>query len=230
MRALIRLRLLLPAFLAIAVFVWKAPHLGLLARVAAGDLDGKPVPVSEFTPGQWSEGSVALPVGLLVVDIPRALASTLAEQTNAEGIRLKGEGLTCWLSSPRREPARVEVYGDIPGRVLCPGGDEAASVAAAWRDLSFWMDAKQVRSLAARLAVKSFCAMPAERVEVVRTGSVIGLLVLRHLSDGRTSLNFDYSSPDGSMRGLAVFMVDEGSATAMNLARALVSSMRLTHG
>jgi hypothetical protein len=235
MGILLRLRLFLPVLLATVVGLWKAPHLGLLAGVARGDLDGTAVPVAAFTPERFQEDTAPMAIGLFTINVPRTMTRLCEALDDTECVLVEGKELklAIWCSCPQN-PASIE-DSDGPSRgPICPGQDEVALTAAAYaagsRDLSFRMSAEQVQSLQSLLKAKTRLALSADRVEVVRTKDVKGLLLSRRLADGRVALSFECYSLDGRTRGLAMFLVDEDSAPAMRLARAVVSSMRVAHG
>ncbi len=230
-----RVRPLLPALMGLAIFAWKTPHVGLFARIACGDIGGDSVPVTEFAPEKFQEETVALQAGALILDAPRGMIDRVRVHAPSEGVALRTEGLAGLLLRPQRQDvAQSEDEHDSAHRSSHPGGDEVALTAAAYatssQEFSFGMSEVQVESLEALLKAKRLLTIPAERVEIVRTKDVKGLLLFQRIADGRTTLTFDYSSPDGRMRGLAVLLVDERSGPAMTLARALLSSLRFDCG
>jgi hypothetical protein len=235
MRILTRRRLVVPAFLGMSLFLWKTPHIALLARAARGDFAGAAVPVTDFTPAGLDGETVPLRVGLLTVSVPRTVFDVTPEPASTESLRLHGEGFGGWLAPPStHSPGEPEDRDCLPRGSSRLGGDAVEVAAAAYRasprDLSLRMSTEQVRSLEMLLKAKAALTLPAERVEVVRTKDVKGLLLFRTLADGRTAMIFEYSSTTGRAAGQAIFLVDGQSGPAMDLARAVVSSLSLERG
>jgi len=153
------LRLLLLTFVGTAVFLWKAPHVGLLARVARGDFAGASVPVTVFVIERFPEPTVCLRLGPLTINVPPDMIGTDGGHNGHENVSFEREGFLCLLLSPRRlDPAQMEDRDDWSRRLACFGGDEVALTVAAYQaspcDLSFGMTAAQVQSLETRLEAR----------------------------------------------------------------------------
>jgi len=71
-----------------------------------------------------------------------------------------------------------------------------------------------------------YLSLFAERIEVVRSESLCGLLVMWGLAD-QPRMRLEYFTPDRRTRGTLLITLGASTPEAMDMARAIVSSLRV---
>lgn len=203
----------------------KVPHLRLAARLASGEVDGSAIRVTESAPVRFEGETVPVRCGELVFEVPRNSSIEPASPDAPTYIRLEVAGLKCQVFRPR--PA-TSVDGELPAA----WGEEiirrrAAICRASGQELSFWMSATAAQALEDRLEVRPLYCLGAEQVEIVRGGSLSGLLLI-WTNEGRPRMAFEYLSADERIEGDVIMLsADRDRERAVRTARQLVSSFRL---
>ena len=229
-RALMSMSLPAMALTLLGGLTWKSPHLNLLGRIASGDLQAQAVPVTEMPAPQRREAMVPVLLHSLVLDVPRTLVPSIVCSEDNRQMRAEDDRLRCFLFAP--EPHLLPDVRATAGAMQAhlPPGEvavRAAAYRASTRELSFWMSIQEVCRLEALLECRLSIFPDTERVEVVQTDHVRGLLAFRN--DGAdTRILFDYFSPDERLGGMVIFSVPSGDEPAIDRVRAIAASFRIT--
>lgn len=210
------------------VVLLKLPHVLLAASLLSGQLHGQPTPVVDMPPLEFPTQTRLLPCGDLRLEVPVETSVEPQPPDELYGLRLKLNGLECRIPPPRhqsdeQETEEINWNTEFNRR----GIDWQASVCAtSIEDFSFWMSPPQVESLRQQLEAKMYLSLFAERIEVVRNGSLCGLLLMWGLND-RPRMILEYFTPDHRISGGMLISLDAATPEAMDTARAIVSSLRV---
>ncbi len=217
----------------------KAPQLGLRAEVAAGRLAWHAVPVAAFTPGRFDGPTASIQLGAASLKIPRASLPRPDSQD--------------WENYANDHILRVRI-----GQVILVAWAPAADALPCYRDLldprynmdgvppdivgliaaAYTADARHVSLLASRgegcrlrqlLNVRQALRRDVESAEILRSDTIKGVLTTRICDDGDRILVFEYYSLDEALCGSAMLIVKPGGPQDVELARALVGSIRLPY-
>jgi len=207
----------------------RMPHAQLAAELASGEIDGAPIPITDFVPVPFKAGTAPVRCGEVVLWVPQG---TKVEPASLEAmyVRLETDGVRCSLCVPRR---RMEGEADLPASTSSwwADGEEALArrveICASHTDgLSFWTSPAKVDAIRERLALRALLCMGAQHVEIVRNDTLLGLLLIRRF-DGRVCMVLDYFSKDNRVQGQVILQADSGAPEAEPLARAIISSLRI---
>ncbi|HOW72776.1 MAG TPA: hypothetical protein PKY77_19420 [Phycisphaerae bacterium] len=205
----------------------KMPYLRLTFQLASGELDGRPVEVTEFASVSFNEPTIEVQCGDLAFEVPARAQVDYKPAGELVGVSVEVDGLMFGAAPPREE--RPGDGLSSPKWEAWGGGEIDRRVAvcrSSGRELSFWMSAAEVDELEARLAERRFICLRADRVEVLR-GETLSGLFLSWPGDGRTCLVFEYVTPDGKTGGSAWFVLQPLSERSLALARAIIGSFHL---
>jgi len=210
------------------VVLLRLPHLLLAAGLASGQIDGRQIPIVNMTPLSFAAQTRVLPCGNLRLEVPDDAIIEPQPPDESCGFHLKLRGLECRVPPPRYQPDEQDTgTTDWSAELDRYGIDWQASVcAASSEDFSFWMSSRQAESLRQRLQAKMYLSLFAERIEVVRSESLCGLLVMWGLAD-QPRMRLEYFTPDRRTRGTLLITLGASTPEAMDMARAIVSSLRV---
>lgn len=201
----------------------KMPYVRLASSQASAELDGRSIKVEEFASAPFDEPTVRVRCGDLAFDVPARAQIDYKYADDLICVSVEIDGLMCRTAPPREVPSISTRWkdwglGEIDRRVaVCKSSRE---------ELSFWMSPAEVDDLEARLAERQFICLQADRVEVLRNGTLPGLF-LSWPGDGRTCAVFDYVARDGTTGGAICFVLKPSSERNLALAHAIVGSFRL---
>jgi hypothetical protein len=223
------------ALITLAAAYAKAPYLRLRADVAAGRLDFAGLMISDFMPVPFSTPTLPLRVGSASLSVPAALVpgdgedgfSFLADDV----LRLAIGGVTLITWAPASENAvQYRHILDPEFAASCGGLDVVALIAGAYaadvREVSLHMTSAEAHRLRQMLKLREALLRYVDRVEVLRSQSVKGVLLIKKRQDDSIAMVLEYYSPDESLHGTMMLVVEPGSEN-LRLAQAIISSFQL---
>lgn len=235
MHSIIKVSLRLAMVVSLLVVGWfRLPHFQLWALIASGRFNSaKPVTVIDFVPSGPDQDMRPVRLGALSLNVPQAALTDEAVEHLQQGIlRTTFNDLCFWAVEPRpgwlppfqymldpeyRASFRDEVEVEV----------EVAAYTADMRSLSMGMSRWRVIELSELMEVRQCLCMCVDHIEILQRPGIKGVLVVEAAFDGRTQMFLDYRASDSDLSGMVGFCMPEGSVSAMAMARAIVSSIKI---
>jgi len=88
----------------------KAPHLRLATALATGSIDGRQIPVEEFSPAQFTGKTVTLRCGNLLLDVPEDTQVEPQPDADCSWLMLRSPGTVYHVFPPIEETGIEESF------------------------------------------------------------------------------------------------------------------------
>ncbi len=225
-RAMLSIGLLLATT---SLLIFKIPHLRLALAMASGQIDGRQIPVEDFSPAQFTGKTVTVRCGNLLFEVPDDARVEPQPGADASSLWVWSGGILYHVFPPIEETAIEQDFLKEAEWARACENDEVSQRVALYKSngnqLSFWLSFQEAEWLQEKLEIRlAFCSH-ADRIEVLRGSNLSGFLLFRKIEE-TPYMEFDYFCGEFPLRGRVFVTLDPSQSGAMDEVRAFLSSLR----